>query len=796
MLERGATLQAARKPLPDLGKQVGPLVGLFGTVLILALLARTVGIGGAGWLVGLSCGLVLNVALASALWRDPSAELGWASWVTLIRATLAVGVAALTAASFEQPVATVALVTLASVAIALDFVDGSIARRTGTESALGAKLDGEVDAFLILVLSVEVAPTAGAWVLAIGLARYAFLVAGWALAWMRAPLPRREWRKTVTASQGVALVIAASGVVPLTVTRLLLAVALALLAESFGRDTWWLWRHRQSAPARVAGSRTRHPAITAVLTLLAGAVVWAALVAPVRPWLLTPSSFVRLPVEGLVLVMLAAVLPTRTGRFVAWLLGPLLGLLVLAKLLDFGFFVTLDRPFNPVEDWHYLAIGIGTVRATSGSRHADLLAAAAVTFGLAALVIPALSVGQLMRAATRHRRRSRKAVVVLTAVWALCWVFGATVSGVRIASASATRLAVNEVSAVQAGLGDAARFRVLLAREDSYRNISPNRLLKGLHGKDVLLVFIESYGKMAVQGTSFSPAVDAVVNAGTQRLQTDGFSSRSGWLTSPTFGGGSWLAEATLQSGMWVNTPGRYSQLIASKRLTLSAAFQRAGWRTIADLPATHVAWPEGHSFYHFDTTLVEGRWEVAREPFDRISLGYHGPGFGFSPMPDQFALQGLQRLELAVRHRPPVFSQIFLTSSHEPWTRIPPLIAWHRLGNGSIFWRLPIDRTGTTNTQQGYARSIQYVLRALYSFVERYGTRKTVLIVLGDEQPSMVVAQPGDHDVPITIIAHDPKVIRRLSSWGWTKGMLPTSTAPVWPESAFRDRFFNAFEH
>ena len=178
----------------------------------LAVLARTVGLGGAGWLVGLASGLTLNVALARALWRDPSARLGPAGWVTLIRATLAVGVAALTAASFERDVAVATLVTLACVALALDFVDGWLARRTGTESALGAKLDGEVDAFLILVLSIEVAPSAGAWVLAIGLARYAFLAAGWVLPWMRAPLPRRDWRKTVTASQGIALVIAAAGV--------------------------------------------------------------------------------------------------------------------------------------------------------------------------------------------------------------------------------------------------------------------------------------------------------------------------------------------------------------------------------------------------------------------------------------------------------------------------------------------------------------------------------------------------------------------------------------------------------
>jgi hypothetical protein len=163
--------------------------------------------------------------------------------------------------------------------------------------------------------------------------------------------------------------------------------------------------------------------------------------------------------------------------------------------------------------------------------------------------------------------------------------------------------------------------------------------------------------------------------------------------------------------------------------------------------------------------------------------------------MPDQYALQALQKQELAKPHRPPIFSEIDLTSSHEPWTRIPQLIAWHRLGNGSIFSRLPIDQTGLTDTQQGYAESIKYALRALYSFIERYGTKNTVLIVLGDHQPSRVIEQ-ADHDVPTTIIAHDPKVIRRLSSWGWTKGMLPAPTAPVWRMSAFRNQFLNAFDH
>ena len=783
MFEGEATVQTPRRPMTGLGSQFGPLAGLCGTLFLLVVLGRTVGLGAGGWVVGLAAGLALNVALARALWRDPTARLGPAGWITLLRATLAVGVAALTAASFERSVAVATLVTLASIALALDFVDGWVARRTKTESELGAKLDGEVDAFLILVLSIEVAPSAGAWVLVIGLARYAFFAAGWVLPWMRAPLPRRDWRKTVTASQGIALVIAASGVVPSAVSRVLLAVALAMLVESFGRDVWWLWRHRDAAPASAAAVHDRHPAVTTVLTLIALLVVWAALVAPIQPWRLTPGSFVRLPLEGLVIIGLAIALPTRARRLVPWVIGPLLGVLVLLKLLDLGFFIAFDRPFNPVEDWSYLSIGVGTVRDTFGSRDADLAVAAAVVLVVAALVVPALALGQLTRVGATHRRRSLQMVTSLAVVWLLCWVLGAQRSGAGIASLSAARLAVGEVHAVRADLRDQARFKALIARKDPLLNTAPTQLLEGLRGKDVLLVFVESYGKMAVQGTSFSPGIDAVVTAGTRALQADGFSSRSGWLTSSTFGGGSWLAHGTLESGTWINSPSRYSALIASKRLTLPAAFRRAGWMTVADVPSTHGSWPEGKSFYQFDRI------------WDRDNLGYHGPRYGFSPMPDQYTFQAAQTLALGKRNRPPIFAEIDTTSSHEPWTRIPPFISWNRLGDGSIFGRLPIDRAGLTDTKQGYAQSIRYSLRVLYSFIERYGTKNTVLIVLGDHQPSRVVGGEPGHDVPITIIAHDPNVINRVSGWGWTNGMLPSPTAPVWPMSAFRNNFLNAFD-
>jgi phosphatidylglycerophosphate synthase len=130
-------------------------------------------------------------------------------------------------------------------------------------SAFGARFDGEADAFLLLVLSAYVARATGPWVLLIGLARYAFALAGWALPWLRGRLPVRYWAKAVTAIQGVVLTVAAAGVLPPAATSAALVVALALLVESFAWSTSWLWRHRSPGPvraaARVGHARVRVP---------------------------------------------------------------------------------------------------------------------------------------------------------------------------------------------------------------------------------------------------------------------------------------------------------------------------------------------------------------------------------------------------------------------------------------------------------------------------------------------------------------------------------------------------------
>ncbi|SBT42673.1 CDP-alcohol phosphatidyltransferase family protein [Micromonospora auratinigra] len=214
--------------------------------LVLAALAGTVGLGVPGWLAGLTYASVLGALLGRGLRAADAARPGPADLVTLTRALLVGGVLALVVDAGTGPAPVAVLVPLTVVALALDWVDGRVARRTGTASALGARFDMEVDAFLILVLSAHLAPSVGGWVLAIGAMRYAFVAASWVLPWMRRPLPPRYWRKVVAAAQGILLTVAASRLLP-GPQLVPAAAALALLVESFGRDVHWLWRHRPAA---------------------------------------------------------------------------------------------------------------------------------------------------------------------------------------------------------------------------------------------------------------------------------------------------------------------------------------------------------------------------------------------------------------------------------------------------------------------------------------------------------------------------------------------------------------------
>lgn len=209
-------------------------------------LAVTVGLGWAGLLVGAACAVGGAIALAVATRGDRPKAAGRADAVTLGRATLAVGVAALVADGAAADPRLPVLVGVTVVALALDAVDGAVARRRGEVSALGARLDMEVDALLLLVLAIAVAGRLGAWVLLIGALRYLFVAAGRLEPRLRAPLPDGLARKVVAAAQGIVLV-AALVLFPVfpVLTTVAVALASAALLWSFGRDARWLLRRER-----------------------------------------------------------------------------------------------------------------------------------------------------------------------------------------------------------------------------------------------------------------------------------------------------------------------------------------------------------------------------------------------------------------------------------------------------------------------------------------------------------------------------------------------------------------------
>jgi phosphatidylglycerophosphate synthase len=187
--------------------------------------------------------VIALVAIPGFKRRHPFARFGPANTVTALRALLVSVAAGLIGERFSNEVAFVAAGAGVLVTV-LDGADGWLARRTSLVSDFGARFDMEVDALLILVLSVLAWQfgKAGAWVLASGLLRYAFVVAGWIWRWLRAPLPPSRRGKIVCVVQIAALVVAMTPVVPWPTSAAIAGAALATLSWSFLVDVMRLWR--------------------------------------------------------------------------------------------------------------------------------------------------------------------------------------------------------------------------------------------------------------------------------------------------------------------------------------------------------------------------------------------------------------------------------------------------------------------------------------------------------------------------------------------------------------------------
>lgn len=517
----------------------------------------------------------------------------------------------------------------------------------------------------------------------------------------------------------------------------------------------------------IFSSREDGPGVMA--SLIAIFVLHLALLFPTYPENIVPSAFLYLSLELPVLILLFA---APLGRPVRFLLVLAISIFVAIKFANIATFLGFNRPFNPVVDPSLVAIAVETLSMTSA-----WLVVAAVAGTLALIVAVAALFFWTARAVAAHS----PSMVVLGAVL-LGVTFGLRFTPYRDLSVfEAATFARDQVVNIGRSIDAAAQFERDVAA-DPFRDIPGDRLLTRIKGNDVLLIFVEAYGRTAFD----SEIVLTQLTESEAALRAASYSMRSAWLVSPTFGGASWLAHGTFVAGLWIEDHQRYNTLFVSAHKTLIHDFARAGWRTAAVMPLFTRPWPEG-KFFGFDAIYTAS------------DLGYAGPPFGYITMPDQYVLSAFQRRELAVPDRKRVMVEMALNSSHLPWTPRPHFLPWDAVGDGAVFATardgkdVDIDWLAPQKMRGQYELAVTYAVKTVFSFAETQVREPALIIVVGDHQPvSLVAGTSASHEVPIHVLSRDPALLESFT--GWIDGLRPNAQSPVWKMDAMRGHILRAF--
>lgn len=529
------------------------------------------------------------------------------------------------------------------------------------------------------------------------------------------------------------------------------------------------------------------PRFQSSLNVAAIAFIFIALIIPNRVSDISVSSLLFFPLE-LLLLCLLLLLPGRGGLLLRWVMAALLAVGVIFKCADMGTFKVFARPFNPVFDGYLFANGINLLNGAIGAVGAVLVAVLLVLVVLAIIVGAFWVLGRVQRVLGVSVYKSTAILSGGLVFWLLLFFIGSPKASVQFYQ----HLSAHTLD-IFATAKDMQAFNAQLDKSEGVAYSNDN-LFAQLRGKDVLVVFVESYGRTALDNPEFAPLIRPLLERTSREFAEKGFAARSGFLTSPTVGGLSWLAHGTAMSGLWIDNQIRYNSLMLSERPTLNRLFKQAGWRTVAVMPAITMAWPEGQ-FYGYD------------EIYDAQHLGYQGKPFNWITMPDQYTLSAFQQRELANKSRTPVMAEIALISSHAPWTPIPQLIDWNAVGDGTVFNAQATSGDSPEEVWKDNARirlqfrlSIEYALETIASYVMNYGDDNLVVLVFGDHQPAPIVTgdsgdfKAGSRDVPVHFIARDPKVLEAVARWQWTAGMLPAADAPVWRMDELRNKLIDTF--
>ncbi|SHE39667.1 hypothetical protein SAMN02745148_00343 [Modicisalibacter ilicicola DSM 19980] len=488
-----------------------------------------------------------------------------------------------------------------------------------------------------------------------------------------------------------------------------------------------------------------------------------------------------LSLEAIWVVLFLAILPGRWRHRIVALLAVCLTLLIFLALIDALTRLAFGRLFNPLLDigladsaWHQLTQNLGTPLAlvvVSGILAVLGFCTWAIAWCLNRPPWPTLP------------RRLRLALGLVLIAFLLPGLPGPSMLSPHLGTPGLNLVATHwqQVGETRQAYAD---FEQRLARKGPLAA----RALPALAGHDVILGFIESYGLSALFDPRYARHIEPRLSALERRLGNAGIHVATGKLISPVQGGQSWLAHATLLSGLWLETQRHYELLLAQRQSTLIDDFLNTGHRSLAIMPALTQPWPEGRRLGY-------------ERIFSARDIPYQGPALNWVTMPDQFTWHFFETLRR--QQNQPVFAELALISSHAPWTPILPIVDdWESLDDGRLFERWA--GSGETPEQlwrdmdrvrDHYAKALDYALAAAFGYADRYLPEKALLILVGDHQPApLIVGDQASRAVPVHVLSRDIRLTRPFLEAGFTAGILPGRQAPTRPMDDFRPLLHRLF--
>jgi hypothetical protein len=486
------------------------------------------------------------------------------------------------------------------------------------------------------------------------------------------------------------------------------------------------------------------------------------LISPVEPRL--PVLF---PVPEILLAIALAMLPGR--RRVLRLLSASIfaaGLLFSAGELFYRYFY-LDH-FRPLSDLQLFPAFFSMLLKTFGNSPGLSIA---VTVGLLAAVF-GLPSWFLLGWLQRRQAGRRKTNSNIHGRWLLPLILFASagLSFLYYPQGSITKTVGNQVRD-----SAAETSKTLYQKPDAEVTIPPTEpkaagegITISLIEKDLHIFVIESYGSTIFATIEYLDHMLPVYTRLEQEMMGAGWLAFSGFVRSPAFGGRSWMADASLLSGIQIKTQAAFDQIAEREQ------------------PAELLAFLGDNNYYRIyaapGTTAADESWRSAY-PFEEYLLSddydYSGPFLNLGAMSDQFILHSVtQRHLLPFRKE---FALYLLVSSHVPFKVVPKYIEdWSLLSNGEVYYEdhlMYFENNWLTGGElaEGYLAGIEYSLTTTAGYLSNIIEERGLTIIVGDHQPRKPVSDSrAGYAVPIHILLPEELPVTVPQEWKMQPGFIP----------------------